>query len=146
MVALTSHKNHTINHQLQITANGGFFLTGLVSLHQPYSLTLSTPPELLPYGWTTTDIWCAPLMTGFFALLTHAQPFWAELHAVIAGILGAPDTTKVAPLDPEVARAVCAVILTTMFTTRAVKNFGGSELPSEKMAKEAEDLKEKKEQ
>ncbi|KAH8102951.1 hypothetical protein BXZ70DRAFT_985961 [Cristinia sonorae] len=110
-----------------LTANGGFFFTGLFSLLRPSGISVTTPDELLPYGWTTTDLWCAPLITGLYALLTHAQPFWADAHTVVAGWLGtasASDVEKVAPLDPETARAVCAVILASMFTTRVLKNFG----------------------
>ena len=71
-----------------MTANGGFFLTNLLSFFQPYPLTLTTPTELLPGGWTTTDLWCAPLVTGLYAFLTHAQPFWADAHGVALGLLG----------------------------------------------------------
>ncbi|OBZ75443.1 hypothetical protein A0H81_04901 [Grifola frondosa] len=39
-----------------LTANGGFFLTNMFSFFQPYPLTLTTPAEMLPYGWTTTDL------------------------------------------------------------------------------------------
>lgn len=117
----------------QITANGGFFFTGLFSLLDPTGIAVRTPNELLPYGWTTTDLWCAPLITGLFALLTHAQPFWADLHAVAAGFLGyASAADKVAPLDPDTARAICAVILATLFSTRAVRNFGGVKEEAEK--------------
>ena len=112
-----------------MTANGGFFFTNLLSFFHPYSLTLTTPAEFLPYGWATTDLWCAPLITGLYALLTHAQPFWADAHHVATGWLGAgagagAGVKKVAAVDPETARAVCVVVLATLFTTRAVKNFG----------------------
>ncbi|KAI0081450.1 hypothetical protein K474DRAFT_1587777 [Panus rudis PR-1116 ss-1] len=111
-----------------LTANSGFFFIGLFSFLHPYSLTLTTPTEFLPYGWTTTDLWCAPLITGLYALLTHAQPFWADAHTTLFGWLqgqGVDALTKqVAPVDPEVARAICAVVLAAMFSTRAVKNFG----------------------
>jgi hypothetical protein len=93
---------------------------------------VTTPPELQPYGWTTTDIWCAPLVTGLYALLTHAQPFWAEAHTLIAELLGMTGSIQlqngkrvVEALDPETARAACAILLSTMFVTRTVKNFGG---------------------
>ncbi|KAF7978731.1 hypothetical protein HWV62_45029 [Athelia sp. TMB] len=115
-----------------ITANGGFFLTNMFSFLHPTPLTLTTPAELQPYGWTTTDLWCAPLITGIFALLTHAQPFWADLHVTIIGLLGGylgDNESKLgltaAPVDPETARAVCAIILVGMFTTRTFKNFAG---------------------
>ncbi|KAI0818497.1 hypothetical protein BC629DRAFT_1278784 [Irpex lacteus] len=113
-----------------VTANAGFFVVNLFSFLQPYALSLSTPPELLPYGWTTTDLWCAPLITGLYATLTHAQPFFADLHSVLFGWLGAASTdadgfVKVAPMDPEYARAFCALVLTGLFGARTLKTFGG---------------------
>ncbi|KAI1783406.1 hypothetical protein LXA43DRAFT_903592 [Ganoderma leucocontextum] len=107
-----------------LTANGGFFFTNLFSFLQPYALTLTTPSEFLPYGWTTTDLWCAPLITGLFSFLTHAQPFWADAHHVATGWLGSTGAEKVAAVDPETARAVCTLVLAGLFTTRALKNFG----------------------
>ena len=103
-------------------ANGGFFFTNLLSFFSPISLSVQTPPELQAYGWTTTDLWCAPLATGLYALLTHAQPFWIDIHGLFAGLLG--ETQPVKPLDPEVARAVCFLLLSTLFVGRTVKNFG----------------------
>lgn len=105
----------------------------MFSFLHPTPLTLTTPPELGPYGWTTTDLWCAPLITGLFALLTHAQPFWADLHVLVIQLLGGHlDENKDTKLyvaaeavDPEVARVICALLLAAMFTTRTVKNFGG---------------------
>lgn len=90
---------------------------------EPTPLTLTTPDELKPYGWTTTDIWSAPFITGLYALLTHAQPFWAELHSVISAALGGAGS-KVDPMDAESARALCALILAALFSTRTAKNFG----------------------
>ncbi|KAK7449754.1 hypothetical protein VKT23_013229 [Stygiomarasmius scandens] len=111
-----------------VTANGGFFLTNLFSFMNPTPLALQTPPELQAYGWTTVDLWCAPLITGLYALLTHAQPFWAETHGVISGMLGQAEIAEgkiaVEALDPDTARAVCAIILAGLFATRTVKNFG----------------------
>lgn len=110
---------------LQITANGGFFLANLFSFLEPTPLTVQTPPEMQPYGWTTTDIWCAPLITGLYAFLTHAQPAWADIHKVLSEFLGMQAEGKqVLPLDPEVARANCALILALLFTGRAVNRFG----------------------
>lgn len=95
----------------------------MFSFLEPTPLTLTTPDELKPYGWTTTDIWSAPLITGLYALLTHAQPFWAEFHTIISTALGGA-SGKVDPMDPESARALCALILAVLFSTRTAKNFG----------------------
>jgi hypothetical protein len=106
-----------------VIANGGFFITSMFSFLEPTPLTLTTPAAMKPYGWTATDLWCAPFITGLYALLTHAQPFWAELHSVISTVLGNTGD-KVGPMDPEAARALCALILAGMFTTRTAKNYG----------------------
>lgn len=88
-------------------------------------MTVQTPPELQAYGWTTADLWCAPAITGLYALLTHAQPFWADAHSIIAQLLGGGQGVNgVEAVDPEVARAVCAFLLATLFTGRTAKNFG----------------------
>ncbi|KIM87427.1 hypothetical protein PILCRDRAFT_3899 [Piloderma croceum F 1598] len=107
----------------------------MFSSFDPTPLTLTTPPELRPYGWTTTDLWCAPLITGLYALLTHAQPFWADLHVLVVSIFwghfndrGSKPTIEA--VDPEVARAICTLVLIGMFATRAVKNFAGPLVPS----------------
>ncbi|TFK34866.1 hypothetical protein BDQ12DRAFT_635800 [Crucibulum laeve] len=108
-----------------ITANGGFFLTNLFSFLNPTPLSVQTPPEIQAYGWTTADLWCAPAITGLYALLTHAQPFWADVHSVIVQLLGGSQLEKgVEAIDPEVARAVCALLLSTLFAGRTAKNFG----------------------
>ena len=110
---------------MQLTANGGFFFTNMFSFFHPYALTFTTPTEFLPYGWTTTDLWCAPVITGLYAFLTHAQPFWADAHTVALGWLGTSSgAEKVAAVDPETARALCAVVLAGLCSTRAAKNFG----------------------
>ncbi|KAG0706509.1 hypothetical protein DFH29DRAFT_824746 [Suillus ampliporus] len=106
-----------------VIANGGFFITSMFSFLEPTPLTLTTPAALKSYGWTATDLWCAPFITGLYALLTHAQPFWAEFHSVISTVLGSTGD-KVEPMDPESARAFCALILVGMFSTRTAKNFG----------------------
>ncbi|KAF7322363.1 hypothetical protein HMN09_00014200 [Mycena chlorophos] len=117
-----------------VTANGGFFLTNLMSFLNPTPLAIQTPPELQPYGWTATDLWCAPLVTGLYALLTHAQPFWADAHGLLAGMLGSSSGVAKA-LDASEARAVCVLVLTSLFVTRTVRNFGLSkvEVPKEKI-------------
>ena len=113
-----------------------------LSALSPGNFTLTTPTELQPYGWTTTDLWCAPAITGLYAFLTHAQPFWADLHGILSTLLGGTGQTVVqgekGPLGmvlqpvmtPEEARSFCAAILATMFTTRAVKNFRPELLPA----------------
>jgi len=105
-----------------ITANGGFFITNLFSLLHPTSMAVQTPPELQAYGWTTVDLWCAPVVTGFYAFLTHAQPSWADLHALIVEFLGGAGKA-VEPVDPETARVICALVLSGLFTSRTVVNF-----------------------
>ena len=103
-------------------ANGGFFLTNLFGLLHPTSLSVKTPPELQAYGWTTADLWCAPAGTALYALLTHSQPFWADLHSVLSQFLGSSDPVK--PLDQEYAKALCASLLATLFVGRTIKKFG----------------------
>lgn len=99
-----------------------------------------TPPELLPYGWTATDLWLAPLVTGLYATLTHAQPFFAHLHALLFSFfspfglapLSSQYTTAgkpipdgmVVPLEAADARAVCVLVLSALFGLRAVRAFG----------------------
>ena len=114
----------------QLTANAGFATISMFNFLQPYSLTLSTPPEVLPYGWTTTDLWAAPLITGLYATLTHAQPYWAGLHYSLLGWIGAASVSEsgvasVDPVDPEIARAACAVILAGLFGVRTYKTYTG---------------------
>ena len=98
-------------------------------------MTLTTPPELLPYGWTATDLWIAPLATGLYATLTHAQPFFVHLHALLFSFFSplglAPLSPKgsviegaVVPLDTNDARAVCVLVLSALFSLRAVRSFG----------------------
>ncbi|PPQ82394.1 hypothetical protein CVT25_008355 [Psilocybe cyanescens] len=100
-------------------------MTNLFSFLSPTSLSVQTPPELKAYGWTTADLWCAPAVTGFYALLTHAQPYWAGLHSILSGVLGSTSIGEpVKPLDPETARAVCALLLSGLFLGRTAKNFG----------------------
>jgi hypothetical protein len=103
-------------------------------------MTTITPPELLPYGWTATDLWIAPLVTGLYATLTHAQPFFAHLHALLFSFFspfglaplsfqyatpGSPDPEGVViPLEAADARAVCVLVLSALFGLRAVRTFG----------------------
>ncbi|KAH9180237.1 hypothetical protein EDB89DRAFT_1918016 [Lactarius sanguifluus] len=115
-----------------IMPNGGPFFANLFSLLRPTPMQVSTPPELLPYGWTATDLWAAPLVTGLYATLTHAQPFFAHLHVLLFSFLSplglaemVPSTQKeVAPLDTHTARAACAVVLCALYVNRAVRTYG----------------------
>ncbi|KAH9048252.1 hypothetical protein EDB84DRAFT_295846 [Lactarius hengduanensis] len=123
-----------------IMPNGGPFFANLFSLLRPTPMQVSTPPELLPYGWTATDLWAAPLVTGLYATLTHAQPFFAHLHVLLFSFLSplglaylsdasakrdGPSTQKeVAPLDTHTARAVCAIVLCALHVNRAVRTYG----------------------
>ncbi|SRR6266404_1410592 len=120
--------------------NGGPFFTNLFSLSRPTPMQVSTPPELLPYGWTATDLWAAPLITGLYATLTHAQPFFTQLHALLFSFLspfglaylsnasaktgGPPNENTVAPLEADTARAACAVVLCALYVNRAVRAYG----------------------
>jgi hypothetical protein len=123
-----------------VAANAGPFIVNVLSLLRPTPMTLTTPPELLPYGWTATDIWIAPLVTGLYATLTHAQPFFAYLHALLFSFfsplglapLSSPSLKSdysviagaVAPLNADDARAVCVLVLSALFSLRAVRSFG----------------------
>jgi hypothetical protein len=122
--------------------HGGPFLANLFSLLRPTPIRVNTPPELLPYGWTATDLWATPLVAGLYATLTHAQPFFTYLHALLFSFLsplglatltlsdastklgGSHDQLVVAPLDARSARAVCAVVLCTLSVNRAIRMYG----------------------
>lgn len=96
-------------------------------------MAVQTPPELGAYGWTTVDLWCAPAMTSLYAFLTHAQPFWADLHTLIVELLGGATAGKaIEPVDPEVARVICAMILSGLFSSRTVVNFNMWKKPVQK--------------
>ena len=82
-------------------------------------------PELLPYGWMTTDLWCAPVVTGLYATLTHAQLFWVDVHAILGALAGGryAAEAKLEPLDTETACARCVLVLAGLFVMRAAKTF-----------------------
>jgi hypothetical protein len=122
-------------------ANGGPFVSNLLSLLRPTPIEVATPPELLPNGWTATDFWSAPLVTGLYATLTHAQPFFTNLHSLLFaffwpfGLAHLSDATtksggsathheSVAPVDHETARAVCAIVLCALNVNRAMRAYG----------------------
>lgn len=119
-------------------ANGGPFLSNLFSLVRPTPIEVATPPELLPYGWTATDVWSPMLVAGLYATLTHAQPFFTNIHGLLfaffwpfglAGLSevstksGGPANT-VTPVDHETARAVCAIVLCALNVNRAMRTYG----------------------
>jgi hypothetical protein len=107
----------------------------MFSLLQPTPVTTITPPELLPYGWTATDLWVAPLVTGLYATLTHSQPFFAHLHALLFSFFSplglAPLSLQyadskegvVVPLEAGHARAVCVLVMAALFGLRTVRAF-----------------------
>ncbi|KAG1723167.1 hypothetical protein EDD22DRAFT_934574 [Suillus occidentalis] len=78
------------------------------------STSLSTElPLSIVDGFTRALLLCS---------LIPKSPFWAELHSVIWTVLGNTGD-KVGPIDPEAARALCA-ILAGMFSTQTAKNYG----------------------
>ena len=87
---------------------------------------VATPAELKPYGWTTTDLWVAPLITGLAGLLTHAQPFWTYLHLSLVEFSRprSLDQNPVKPWNATDARALGAVVLWVLFATRTVRTMG----------------------
>lgn len=104
----------------------------------PAGWAVATPPELGPYGWTTTDLWVAPLASAIFATLTHAQPFWVVLHHTLIDLVGkqtippflltfGPDGT-LKPMDTHTARSICALFIAGVFACRAIKSFWGPAL------------------
>jgi len=119
-------------------ANGGPFLSNLFSLVRPTPIEVATPPELLPYGWTATDFWSPMLVTGLYATLTHAQPFFTYFHTLFfaffwpfglarlseASTKSGSSTNMVTPIDHETARAVCAIVLCALNINRAMRAHG----------------------
>lgn len=100
-------------------------------MFNPSGWCLATPAELQRYGWTTVDLWVAPLITGIVATLTHAQPFWTYLHLLLMSFVR-PVTAEALeknPINPWTiaeARSFGAVILWVLFATRTVRNFGNA--------------------
>jgi hypothetical protein len=119
-------------------ANGGSFLSNLFSLVRPTPIEVATPPELLPYGWTATDFWSPMLVTGLYATLTHAQPFFTYFHTLFfaffwpfglarlseASMKSGTSANMVTPIDHETARAVCAIVLCALNINRAMRAYG----------------------
>jgi len=121
-----------------IMANGGPFLSNLFSLVRPTPVEVATPPELLPYGWTATDVWSPMLVTGLYATLTHAQPFFTYIHTLLFAFFwpfglarisevstkSGGSANTVTPIDHETARAVCAIVLCALNFNRAMRAYG----------------------
>ncbi|KAG8756686.1 hypothetical protein FRC14_002822 [Serendipita sp. 396] len=129
-----------------ILANAGFFFVNLFQMLSPYGWHVKTPPEFLPGGWRTMDLWVAPLMTGLYALLTQAQTVWVPYHtyavqrvgkSTIFGSIELLESTElsdnstitrvtpsVQPMQRTDARSLCALVLAMLFAYRAILNFG----------------------
>jgi len=78
------------------------------------------------------------LVTGLYATLTHAQPFFTYIHTLLFAFFypfglarvaeattksGSPANTM-APLDHETARAVCAIVLCALNINRTMRTYG----------------------
>jgi hypothetical protein len=120
--------------------NGGPFISNLFSLLRPTPIEITTPPELLPYGWTATDFWACPLVVGLYATLTHAQPFFAYVHSLLyvffwpiglaplaeakTGQASGKRQHVVAAVDHQSAQAFCAIVLCALHVNRAMRAYG----------------------
>jgi hypothetical protein len=126
-----------------IMANGGFFLVNVFQMLSPYGWHVKTPPEFLPGGWRTMDLWIAPLITGVNALLTQSQAAWIPYHRHIVQRVGRSTmfgaleyavtesreskgsvVADIKPMGEVEARSICALVLCALFAYRAVINFG----------------------
>ncbi|GAB1522299.1 hypothetical protein RhiTH_005413 [Rhizoctonia solani] len=70
-----------------VLTNGGFFFVNLLNMLDPRGWRVDrTPPEALPWGWTAVDLWTAPVITAFWASLTHwrvsTHPETAHVRAI----------------------------------------------------------------
>jgi len=121
-----------------VLGNGGFWFVNAFSMLSPKGWSVTTPPELKPSGWTTMDLWVAPLMTAIFATATHLQPFWVELQLLLLSALGSAPEAPIAdgvdekfavadtvqPMSVDNARTLCFLLMATLFSGRAIRNFG----------------------
>jgi len=126
-----------------IMANGGFFLVNFFQMLSPYGWHIKTPPEFLPGGWRTMDLWVAPLITGVHAFLTQSQAAWITYHRYVVdkvgsstvfgtleytvtenGELGHSVVPTIKPMGEAEARSICALVLCALFAYRAIINFG----------------------
>jgi hypothetical protein len=127
-----THSNPTINSSpwalmmvSLLGANAGFFLVNMFGMLRPEGIRVSTPVELQAYGWTTADLWGAPLATALYAYWTNAQPWWGELHAKMLGYSTIDENVlRLTAVDPDVAMARCVTVLAALFVGRTLKNFG----------------------
>lgn len=94
----------------------------------PNGWSIATPPELGPYGWTTMDLWVAPLATAIYAYAAQLQPFFVSLNSLIGSAEGAK------PMSTDDARSATFVVLATLFTAKAMRNFGGDALKNARKA------------
>ncbi|KAF8595978.1 hypothetical protein BDV93DRAFT_548585 [Ceratobasidium sp. AG-I] len=120
----------------ELLTNGGFFFVNLLNMLDPRGWRLDrTPPEVLPWGWTTVDLWSAPAITALWATLTHfqgaqSQSIWTDIHTsyvVASGSSGLAEEKQ--PVAPDAwshsdARALCIAVLITLFVARTWWNMG----------------------
>ncbi|CAE6505394.1 unnamed protein product [Rhizoctonia solani] len=128
----------------EVLTNGGFFFVNLLNMLDPRGWKVDrTPPEVLPWGWTAIDLWTAPVITAFWASLTHwrssqNQPFWANVHSRYLDLGGSKQLNeKPAALEAWAhsdARSLCIVILVVLFVCRTWWHMGP--LPSFKIKKQ----------
>jgi hypothetical protein len=104
-------------------------MVNLFSMFHPNGWTLVTPAELQIYGWTTVDLWLAPLITALMAFLMQAQPFWVNAHVTLMGLLRPMLTSGwegdlAKPWSIDDARSFSACIIWVLFAARTTNNFG----------------------
>ncbi|KAG8930464.1 hypothetical protein FRC02_004128 [Tulasnella sp. 418] len=143
---ILGHKSASVNNSSTallltstIMANAGFFIANTFSMLSPEGWSVTTPPELLPYGWTSLDLLSAPLITSIYATLTRSQTVFSHLHSASLGqsLNGTTfdsfgDKHQSVPIrspndgafDQESARAICAMIMSVLFIGRTWKNYG----------------------
>jgi len=147
--AILTHSNPTISSSpwalLMISllgANSGFFLVNLFGMLRPEGIRVSTPLELQPYGWTTVDLWCAPLATALYAYWTNAQPWWGEIHAKMLGYSHVDENVlRITAVNPDTAMARCVIVLAALFAGRTWKNFGPDYLKKRRQGSEIDEKK-----
>jgi hypothetical protein len=78
------------------------------------------------------------LVTGLYATLTHAQPFFTYFHTLFFAFFwtfglaslsevsakSGSSANMVTPIDHETARAVCAIVLCALNMNRAMRAYG----------------------